>query len=89
MKYHPTGDDRAPASASSGRDSVLKWSKCSFFELVNLLKFGEGERIRKGNASNTKRQIQRNGEVNRDPFSIGTCQAWFAIKVTSTTREQR
>lgn len=66
MKYHPTGDDTAPASASSDQDSALKWSKCTFFfELVNLLKFGEGERrIRKGNASITKRQIQKNGEVN-------------------------
>lgn len=29
-KYHPMGDDIAPASASSDQDSVLKWSKCSF-----------------------------------------------------------
>lgn len=36
MKYHPTGDDTAPASASSDQDSVLKWSKC-----ILLLRVGE------------------------------------------------
>lgn len=65
MKYHPTGDDTAPASASSDQDSVLK---CIFLRVGKLVKVCEGERIRKGNLSTTKRQIQRNGEVNSDPF---------------------
>lgn len=69
MKYHPMGDDTVPASASSDQDSVLKWSTCIFLLRVGELgKFGEGDRIREGNLSNRKWEIQRNGEVYPDPF---------------------
>lgn len=56
MKYHPKGDDTAPASASSDQGSVLKWSKCTFLLRVGeLIKVCEGDRIREENLSNTKR----------------------------------
>lgn len=55
MKYHPMGDDTDPASASSDQDSVLKWSTCIFLLRVGeLVKFGEGDRIREGNLANIK-----------------------------------